>query len=718
MRSYLLTACLLLSGLAVAQKKDITLEDIWKNGTFSVKSVPGFNALRDGENYTDIVTEGKQRTIQVKALRDGSKGKILYQGELPVEDYSISEGGDKLLLLTEAQNIYRRSILHKVYIYEIESKKLTPVDTGKLLHPEFSPDGTKLAFVQNNNLYCLDLKSGEKIPVGADGERNKIINGNCDWVYEEEFEFTKAYQWSPDSRHIAWYRFDEGGVPEVSMTMYDKLYTTEYKYKYPKAGEPNSVVEIRIMDLKTRSYSKPDLVNADGTVDYYVPRIQWSKDPSKLCIFKMNRHQNELQLYLADAKTAALEPIYTETNKAYIEIADDLHFLPDGHSILFSSERDGWRHLFTWDWKAQRLQTLTPGNFDVAGIVSADAKFQNIFYLSAEPTPMERRLYAVNLSSKKITRLTNEAGTHAITGITGGNYFLDRHSSLNAPPVFTLRDNTGKIIRTLEDNTALRTRMREYNLGKMEFVKIPVDSGLQLNAWRILPPDFVSTKKYPVLMYQYSGPGSQEVADKFPVRDYFWHHMLAQKGYIVVCVDGRGTGFRGEAFTKRTYLQLGRIESDDQIAAAKYLAMQPYVDAARIGIWGWSYGGFMSATCMFRGADVFKTGISVAPVTNWRYYDNIYTERYMRTPAENAAGYDDNAPEKMAANLRGNLLLIHGTGDDNVHFQNAAMLVNELIKANKDYDSEFYPNRAHGISGGNTRLHLYRRMTEYLLDNL
>jgi dipeptidyl-peptidase-4 len=718
MRSYLLTAFLLISGIAAAQKKDITLEDIWRNNTFAVRSVPGFNALKDGEHYTDVQTDGKQRTIQIKSLIDGSKGKILYQGELPVDEYAISDAGDKLLLLTEAQNIYRRSVLHKVYVYEIESRKLTPIDTGKLLHPQFSPDGTKLAFVQDNNLYCLDLKSGEKIPVGKDGMRNKIINGNCDWVYEEEFEFTQAYQWSPDSRFIAWYRFDEGGVPEYSMTMYDKLYPTEYKYKYPKAGEPNSIVEIRIMDLEKRSFIVPNLANSDGTLDYYVPRIKWSQDPAKLCIYKLNRHQNELQLFLADAKTGSMDPIYSETNKAYIEINDDMMFLPDGHSMLFSSERDGWRRLYTWDWKTNRLQTLTPGKFDVAGIVSNDAKVQNVYYLSAEPTPLERRLYALNLSSKKITQLTNETGTHAITGINGGKFFLDRYSSLNNPPVFTLRDDKGRIIRTLEDNSVLRGRMAEYRLGKMEFVKIPVDSGLQLNAWRIVPPDFDPGKKYPVLLYQYSGPGSQEAADRFPVRDYFWHQMLAQKGYVIICADGRGTGFRGEEFCKRTYLQLGRYESDDQIAVAKFMAKQSYVDPSRIGIWGWSYGGFMSSTCMFRGADVFKAGIAVAPVTNWRYYDNVYTERYMRTPAENASGYDDNAPEKMAAALRGKFLLIHGTGDDNVHFQNAAMLVNALIRADKEYDSEFYPNRAHGISGGNTRFHLYRRMTEFILENL
>jgi dipeptidyl-peptidase-4 len=592
------------------------------------------------------------------------------------------------------------------------------LDTGKVLHPTFSPDGSKVAFVKDNNLYYKDLVSGKTVAVTADGRRNKIINGNCDWVYEEEFEFTRAYQWSPDSRYIAFYRFDETAVAQYTMTVYDNLYPTPYQYKYPKAGEQNSVVDIRLYNLASGKIANPALWNEDGTADFYIPRIKWSNDPGQLCIYKLNRRQNELSLFLADAATAKLKPIYNERNKAYIEINDNLQFLTDGRSFLFNSERDGWNHLYIYDWLTQRLTLLTPGNYDVDNLVGVDVDRNTVYYTSAETSPLERNLYAVDFRGKNKRRLTSEKGTHAITSIEGNRYFLDRYSALNAPPVYTLRDAGGRIVRTLEDNAGLRRKMGEYKLGKMELIRVEGAGGIKLNAWRILPPDFDASKKYPVLLYQYSGPGSQEAADRFPVRDYFWHQMLAQKGYIVVCADGTGTGFRGEAFKKKTYLQLGKYESRDQIAVAKYLGALPYVDKSRIGIWGWSYGGFMSSTCIMKGADVFKMAIAVAPVTNWRYYDNIYTERYMRKPEENKDGYDNNAPETMASRLKGKFLLVHGTGDDNVHFQNSVMLVNNLIREGKDFDSEYYPNRAHGISGGRTRLHLYRRLTNFILENL
>lgn len=718
MRINLVLLFLFIACVASAQNKLITLEDIWKDKTFEVKSVPGFNGLKDGEHYTDLKEDNKQHVIQVKSLRDGSLGKQLYKGDLPVEDYIISEQQDKALLLTEGENIYRRSILHHAYVYDLNTGTSVLLDSAKVLHPSFSPDGSKVAFVKNNNLFYRDLASGSVTAVTSDGERNKVINGNCDWVYEEEFEFTKAYQWSPDSKVLAFYRFDEENVPEYTMTRYDNLYPTPYKYKYPKAGEPNSFVQIGLYNLASKKVVMPELWNDDGTSDFYVPRIKWSNDPNQLCIYKMNRRQNELTLFLADAATGTKQKIYTEENKAFIEINDNLQFLPDGHSFLFVSDRDGWDHLYTWDWKAKKLSLLTNGNYDIDVLVGTDASAKTVYYTAAETSPMERSLYSVDMSGKHKVRLTPEPGSHVITGIEGNKYFMDKYSSLNTPPVYYLRDGKGKIVRTLEDNSSLKMKMGDYNLGKMELITVDGAGGVKLNAWRILPPGFDASKKYPVLMYQYSGPGSQEVADRFPVRDYFWHHMLAGKGYIIVCADGTGTGFRGEAFRKKTYLQLGKYESDDQIAVARYLMTLPYVDKTRMGIWGWSYGGFMSSTCILKGADVFKMAIAVAPVTNWRYYDNVYTERYMRLPSENKEGYDNNAPETMAASLKGKFLLIHGTGDDNVHFQNSVSLVNNLIKENKDFDSEYYPNRAHGISGGNTRLHLYRRMTNFILDNL
>jgi len=726
MRQILITAFLSVSLFASAQEtnRSITLEDIWQKGTFRAKSVPGFNAMKDGLTYTKIDMEGDRQIIHTYDLSSGKQLRTLFDNTIRkvdgrpiyVQDYAFSDDEQKMLLFTEGQNIYRRSVLNRVYVYDVVSGNISPLNEDKVLHASLSPDGSKVAFVKANNLYYRDLSNGTTHQVTTDGKWNEIINGNCDWVYEEEFEFTKAYEWAPDSRHIAFYRFDERQVPEYTMTVYDSLYPTPYKYKYPKAGEPNSVVQIRIFNVNTGN-----IVNADlGPVtDQYIPRIKWSRDPNQVCIYRMNRHQNQLELLLANAATGKTTVIYKETNPYFIEINDNLQFLPDRSSFIFNSERSGYNHFYRWDWKRGVLTPLTKGKYDIDELIAYDEANKLLYFTAAEYSPMERQLYAVDLDGNNKRTLTPEPGTHAISMVNGNKYFIDKHSRLNQVPVFYLRDSRGRILRTLEDNKDLAATMSRYDLGRIRLVKFPgADARTQLNAWMITPPDFDSTRRYPVLMFQYSGPGSQQVADRFPAADYFWHQMLAQKGYIVVCADPTGTGYRGQEFKKATYKQLGNLESNDQIAVAKYLGGLPYVDRSRIGIWGWSYGGFMSSTCMFKAPEVFKAGISVAPVSNWRYYDNIYTERYMRTPAENPRGYDDNAPEKMAAKLQGKFLLVHGTGDDNVHFQNAVSLVDALIRANKDFDSEFYPNRAHGISGGNTRFHLYRRMTDFILNNL
>jgi len=726
MRHTLLFVCFFLTGTITANaqaKKQITLEDIWRDATFRIKSVPGFNAMNDGKHYTQLDNENGHQLINVYDLSDGRKSKTLFDNSvnkpgdktIAVDDYSFSNDEKKLLLLSESQNIYRRSILHKAYVLDIQSGQLTQIDDEKILHATLSPDGSKVAFVKNNNLYCRDLASGETTAISKDGMKNQVINGNCDWVYEEEFEFTRAFEWSPDGRYIAYYRFDETNVPQYTMTVYDSLYPTPYQYKYPKAGEPNSVVTIKIYDLLQKQ-TVP--ANIGSETDQYIPRIKWTNDPGKLCIFRMNRLQNHLDLLLADAPSGNTSLIYTESNPYYVEINDNLEFLPDNASFIFNSEQSGYNHLYRWNWKESKLTDLTDGKYDIDALVGIDKKKKLVYYTSVEASPMQRKLYVTDWEGNNKKTLTPEDGTHAITPCKGYSYFLDKYSTLTAPPVYYLRDAKGKIVRTLEDNKALKEKMAGYDLGNIKLVQVPGDSGVMLNAWMITPPGFDQDKKYPVLMFQYSGPGSQQVADRFPVSDYFWHQMLAEKGYIVLCADGTGTGFRGEAFKKKTYLQLGKYESNDQVAVAKYLAGQPYVDAGRIGIWGWSYGGFMSSTCILKGGDVFKMAIAVAPVTNWRFYDNIYTERYMRRPQENAQGYDDNSPQKMAPGLKGKFLLIHGTGDDNVHFQNSVMLVNALINNNKDFDSEYYPNKAHGISGGVTRLHLYRRMTEFILKNL
>lgn len=722
MHRLLLVAVLFLTHQAFAQNKPITLEDIWQKGTFRVKSVPGFNALKDGKRYAQIdMVDGKQ-AIRIYNLETGKLEESVFDNSqqhegktIVVDEYRFSDDESKMLLFAEAQNIYRRSVLYKVYVYDIRSKSLTLINDNKVLHASLSPDNSKVAFVRDNNLYYRDLANNDVVAVTTDGKRNEIINGNCDWVYEEEFEFTKAYEWAPDGKHIAYYRFDERQVPEYTMTVYDSLYPTPYKYKYPKAGEPNSIVQIKIYDVNNRSTSDAQI---DAFKDQYIPRIKWTQDPNSLCIFRLNRHQNYLELLLADA-SGKTRKIYSEKNKHYVEINDNLQFLPDRESFIFNSELSGYNHFYRYNWKKSKLTALTSGDYDVDQLIGLDESNGLLYYTSTERSSKERHLYSVDWNGRNKLLLTPETGTHAITPINGYRYFLDKHSRLMEPPVFYLRNAKGKIVRILEDNKALREKMKGYELGTLRFRRFPAaDGATELNGWMITPPDFDSSRKYPVLMFQYSGPGSQNVADRFPVADFFWHQMLAQKGYIVVCADGRGTGYRGEAFKKATYLKLGKLESEDQIAVARHLGTLPYVDKNRIGIWGWSYGGFMSSTCIFKGHDVFKAAIAVAPVTNWRYYDNIYTERYMRTPQENPEGYDENAPEKMGGNLKGKFLVIHGTGDDNVHFQNEVMLVDALIKANKEFDSEYYPNKAHGISGGVTRLHLYKRMTDFILNNL
>lgn len=709
---------------AHAQKKTITLEDIWKKGTFDIKSVPGFNAKRNGTEYTQKDIADGISQINLYDLATGEKIKTLFDNGRQTADghvikfdsYEFSNNENKLLLFEEGDYIYRRSAVYKVYVYDMAANTVSLLDNEKVLHAGFSPDGKKVAFVKDNNLFYKDLKTNKTTQITTDGKRNEIINGNCDWVYEEEFEFTQAYQWSPDGKTIAYYRFDERNVPEYTMTIYDKLYPIPYKFRYPKAGEPNSIIQIKLYNLASKSSVSADI---GKETDIYIPRIKWTKDANELCIYRLNRHQNKLEFLLANAKTGATNIIYEESNKYYIEINDNLQFLSDKKSFVFNSELSGYNHFYRWDWVNKKLTALTTGDYDIENLIGIDETSNVLYYTAAEKSPLQRQLYSVGLDGNYKQLLTPEKGTHGITPIEGYRFFLDKYSTLTEPPVYYLRDKHGKIVRTLEDNKQLKNKMKGYDWGKIRFMEIEgAQEGTMLNAWMITPPDFDKMKKYPVLMFQYSGPGSQQVVDAFPPKDYWWHQMLAQKGYIVVCADGTGTGFRGEAFKKKTYLQLGKRESEDQIAVAKNLATLPYIDKKRIGIWGWSYGGFMSSTCIFKGSDIFKAAIAVAPVTNWRYYDNIYTERYMRTPAENASGYDDNSPVSMVNNLKGKLLLIHGTGDDNVHFQNSVMLAEEMIKADKQFDAEYYPNKAHGISGGNTRLHLYKRMTDFILETL
>lgn len=720
MKQCLAILFLFLALTSIAQsKKEITLEDVFAKGTFKQDAVSGFRSMKDGIHYSEINEEKK--LVQVR-FQDGKEERILadfkeiqYKDDvLKIDDYAFNEDETKLLLFTESENIYRRSVLHKVYVYDIQSKEVMVIKDAKILHAAFSPKGDKVAYVYQNNLYYMDLNSMETVAITNDGDYNSI-NGNCDWVYEEEFEFTKAYEWSAEGDYIAYYHFDQSAVPEYNYVIYDKLYPTDYRFKYPKAGEKNSTVSIFIYQLRNDKTSRCDI--GDET-DMYIPRIKINPFNNALIIYRMNRLQNQLEFLQAETKTGATKIIYTETNKYYIEINDDIVFFKNRNAFVHTSEKDGYNHIYLQDIEDNHSSRITTGEWDDVSLFGVDEKQNTIYYLSAEKSPMDRNLYTIATNGENKKLISTDKGWHDISFSEGFQFYMDKFSYLNHVPVYTIHNDQGNLIRTLKSNESLEKKMKEYTLSKLELIQVPNEEGVLLNAWMLKPADFSESKKYPLLMFQYSGPGSQQVTNQFAPREFWWYQMLAQKGYVIVCADGTGTGFRGEEFKKKTYLQLGKYESDDQIAVAKYFAKQPYIDAKRIGIWGWSFGGYMSSICILKGADVFKSAIAVAPVTNWRYYDNIYTERYMRTPQENGNGYDDNSPVTMTDKLKGNYLLIHGTADDNVHFQNSVMMVDALIKSNKDFDSEYYPNKNHGISGGVTRLQLYRRLTRFILEDL
>lgn len=720
----LLPALLLLTTPLLAQDgKDITLEDIWKSGTFSAERFRSVRSMNDGLHYSKIDGESGTDNINKYSYKTGLKvGTIISGADLvdpaskeavPVAEYSFSADERKAVIASESEAIYRRSSREKNYVFDIESKSFELLSEGMQSYATFSPNGSKVAFVRDNNLFIKDLESGKERAVTTSGQTNVTINGATDWVYEEEFAFAKAFFWSPDGKKIAYYRFDETKVPEFSMDMYGDLYPEQYKFKYPKAGEDNAKVAIKIFDVETGSTIKLSLGNYE-----YIPRIKWTASNDKLAILRSNRHQNKIDVMLADANTGKISTLLTETSDTYVEITDNLTFLSDGEHFIWTSEKDGHNHIYLHDMSGKLVQQLSKGDWDVSEYLGYSEKSKLVYYVSSAASPLERHLYAVNLKGSKTTKLTPGAGWNSPTFSKGHKYFINKLSSLNKPARITLNDSKGGLIRELVDNKDLQETMQDFAISPSEFFTLTTSENIKLNGWMIKPPNFDPAKKYPVMMYVYGGPGSQTVKNSWGGANYFWHQMLAQNGYIVVSVDNRGTGARGYEFKNCTYKQLGKYETMDQIEAAKWLQKQPYVDGGRIGIWGWSYGGYMSTLCITKGADVFNLAIAVAPVSNWRFYDSIYTERYMQTPQENPDGYDDNSPINHVDKLKGDYLLVHGMADDNVHFQNAVELSEALIRANKQYDYLAYPNRNHGIYGKNARLHLYTKMTNFILGNL
>ncbi|MGS2764021.1 S9 family peptidase [Sinomicrobium sp. M5D2P9] len=721
MKKYFILS-VLLAGLTTsltAQDRQITLEQIW-NGTFSAEGMDVLHSMKNGKQYSILNMDRQSKEISVDRYDYNTLEKVEtivsakdLEGISYFTSYTFSNDESRVLLATDVEPVYRHSKLGIYYMYDIQSKKTQKISDNKIQEPTFSPDGNKVAFVFKNNIYVKDLVSGKTEQITTDGEKNKIINGITDWVYEEEFAFVRAFEWNADGTDIAYIKFDESEVPEFSMDVYgNQLYPVQQEFKYPKAGENNAKVSLFVYDLERGNTKEVKLENA-----YYIPRIKWSNDADILSVQVLNRHQNNLELVFYSVKNASVKVALSEKDKAYIDITDNLTFLKD-NSFIWTSEKDGYNHIYHYGKDGKLIRQVTEGPWEVTNYYGYDAKTGRIFYQSVENGSINRDVYAVKLNGKGKQRLSSREGTNSATFSTNFSYFINSYSSVSTPPRYTLNDaKNGKEIKEIVNNDALIQKLADYNLSEKEFSTIRIN-GYDLNMWMIKPADFDPNKEYPLLMFQYSGPGSQQVANRWGGANDYWYQMLAGQGYIVACIDGRGTGFKGADFKKMTYKELGKYEVEDQIEAARELGKEPYVDAERIGIWGWSYGGFMSSNCILKGNDVFKMAIAVAPVTNWRFYDTIYTERYMCTPQENASGYDDNSPINHVEKLKGAYLLVHGTADDNVHVQNTMRMVEALVQANKQFDWAIYPDKNHGIYGGNTRLHLYTKMTNFIKENL
>lgn len=703
--------------------KQVSLADIWSDGTFRAETVRGLRSMNDGVHYTVLESSENGISLSKYNYKAGkrvesllSSDELKFEGKnLQIDDYEFSADEKKVLIATEVEAIYRRSSKAYFYVVDLETKEVKQLSNkGKQLYADFSPSGEKVAYVQDNNLFYKDFESGNEVQITTDGEKNKIINGASDWVYEEELELSQAFEWSADGKKIAFYKFNEEAVKQWNMKIYDGLYPTNEQFKYPKAGEENAKVEIKLFDIST-NITIPVKLN----VAYeYLTSIQWTKDANQLAVMSSNRHQNELNINLVNAKDGSSKVIYTEKSETYIEMPFHVHFTDDEKSFIILSEKSGFRHLYLHDMSGKLKQQLTKGNWPVTEFYGLDSKNKKVFYQSAETSPMDRNIYSVDLKGKNKKRLSEKDGTNDAAFSSSFSYFINYHTTANTPNYITLNDATGKEIRVLKDNSELKEKLSEYQLSEKTFFDFETSEGIKLNAWMIKPADFDASKVYPVFLTIYGGPGSQTVTNSWGGSNYFWHQLLAQKGYIVVSVDNRGTGGRGVDFKKCTYKQLGKYETIDQIEAAKYFATLPYVDAKRIGVQGWSYGGYMSSLCILKGAEQFKMAIAVAPVTNWRFYDSIYTERYMQTPQENENGYDDNSPINHVGKLEGNYLLVHGMADDNVHLQNTTEMISAMVNADKQFDLFVYPNKNHGIYGGNTRYHLFKKMTNFIENKL
>ncbi|HUF14166.1 MAG TPA: alpha/beta fold hydrolase [Longimicrobiales bacterium] len=721
--SALMLAPMALANEPAAAQEQLTVERIFGSRDFDVRSVGPIQWIEGGRRFTYVRRDGG--LTDLIAEEPGGDMLVLAEGRtlvpeegadtIAIENYAWSDDGRRLLIFTRSERVWRQNTLGEYWVYDSRSRRLTPVSTaGKQMFAKFSPDGTKVGFVRDNDLYVTNLETGAEVRLTNDGSET-VINGTTDWVYEEELDLRDAWRWSPDGTRIAFWRFDQSAIAPFPLIDYMELYGDPMSLRYPKAGTPNSDVRIGVVEVEGGATSWIDPGDGDWE---YIARMDWGPAGDRIVFQRMPRRQNRIDVMAADPATGRSRLLFSDTDSAWVDVDDDLTRVNDGRELVWSSERDGRNHLYLYDRNGRLLRQVTRGDWDVTAFHGVDESGRWLYFTGTEQGPLQRHLYRIRLDGSGMERLTREPGMHTIRMSPGAVHYIDVYSTSFDPPVTRLHRADGALVRVLEENAELRRRLGETRMTPPDFFQFNTTDGVTLNGYLIRPPDFDPARRYPVLMYVYGGPGSQTVIDSWGGDRYLWHQLLAQRGYIVASVDNRGTGARGRDFRKIVYLNLGHWETNDQIEAARYLAALPYVDGERIGIWGWSYGGYMTALAMARGGDRFRAGISVAPVTDWRLYDTIYTERFMRTPEENPRGYEESGPLHHAAGLTGDMLLIHGTGDDNVHYQQTVQLVDALIAVGKDFGLMIYPNRTHSIEGGNTRVHLFGLMTDWVEERL
>lgn len=708
MKKILFSISILTSVAFFAQ--EITLDKIY-SGYYRGKGISGISSLKNGEEYAVIESGGITKYSYKTTQKNGS----IVEGRF--QSYTFNDDESKILLLKDSKSIYRHSFLGKFDVKDLKSGKVMSLNNGNFVQePTFSPDGNKVAFVSDNNLFYQDLNSGKITQITSDGKKNSILNGLADWVYEEEFGHAKLYEWTKNSDAIVFVKSNESEVPEMMIPIYGKqLYPSEMRFKYPKAGEKNSVVSAQLYRLDS---SKTIALNLSNFKNYYIPDVYKTAKADEIILITSERLQNASDVLKVNTKTGNITKLFTESDKRWIDTDNvTLEFLDD-NSFIWGAERDGNRHLYWYNEDGKLKKQITKGKWEVTNYYGYNPKTKEVFIQTTQEGSINKVISKVNINSGKVTLLSEKTGTNSANFSHNYNYFIETSSSAAKPYTYVLKDGNGKTLKELQNNEEQLKKLQADNMVTKEFFTIPNEAGDQMNAWIMKPKDFDPNKKYPLFMFQYSGPGSQQVTNSWDQGNGLWFNHLVQKGYIVACVDGRGTGYKGTEFKKVTYLNLGKYEIEDQIAAAKWFGKQSYINKDRIGIFGWSFGGYMASLALTKGADVFKTGIAVAPVTNWRYYDSVYTERFMRTPQENPAGYDDNSPTSYAELLKGKFLLIHGTADDNVHFQNSMEFAEALIQNKKQFEFMAYPDKNHGIAGGQTRAQLYQKMTDFLLNNL